>query len=826
MVKTVIKLDGSEEPFQAEKAAKWAEYAGTGLSKHVDWPSIVIDAVNESPPVIKTQDFQLKLIDATLRRESWSHYLMAGRLYAPYLHKKVHGASIPTVKELHIKLSLLGFMERLNYTEEDYAFAESLIDHERDKTYPYFRLDYIYKKYGIQDRVNGNRFETPQFTYMRMAMALAEEFPADIRHTHIRNWYNFLSKGKLNAPTPNFVNLGTPLRGYASCCIYSTADNAPSIGAGLQIAYTMTYMSAGVGTHLATRSIGDPVRGGSIEHQGKLPYIRATKAMVDSNLQNGRGGAATLTWNGFDPEANVIAMLSNPMSPEEKKIRGIDYSMTYNRFMARKVGRKEKMFTFNCYTAPDLYEAFYSGDPALFEEIYLKYEADDSFHKEYVDARELMLTVLEQGYETGRYYTTNGDEMNRHTPFKDTVHASNLCQEIMLPQVPYDKPEDLYSPGPVGFIKFVDVTDGVIHLSASSPVAVDRGDVIVIPAIQLEKGEKYQAIEHHFSGQVKEIIETKVEPEVAMCNIGAICVSEVESDHEYELLAYYALLMVDICIHKAHYELPHVGYTSKARMNAGIGIMGLATWMAKNGHKYTELEGKKAMHALFETHYYHLMKASIKLGRERGNAPWIHRTKYPEGYLIFDSANPNQEELHERTSLKRNWSEIRSDLVQYGGGRFSCVVAHMPGESSSKASGQPNSLYPPRELVHSKSDNGIRTMFAVPEGDIIGDKYQIAWDLPAIDQIAIYAIAQKFCDQGISADFWRRLPEGEKIGSKEMLGDFAAKVKYGLKSTYYQNTLTSKAKELADGTTTIVDVLNTENPEYAGPVCFEGVCSM
>lgn len=265
----MIKFDGSHEPFSAKKAAQWGQWAAEKLGDKVDWPSIVINAVNECQEVISTQDFQRKLIDVALRGEDWPHYQMAGRLYAPLISKATFGNKVPTVKELHTRLLGLGLMVSLDYSDEEYAAVEAMIDHDIDKEYIHSRLEYIYKKYSIQNRITRKSYETPQFVYMRMAMALAETFPKAARLEHVAKWYKYLHTGKLNAPTPNYVNLGTPLRGFTSCCIYTNDDTARSIGAGLLIAYTMTYMSAGTGTYFNSRSIGETVRGGAIEHQGR-----------------------------------------------------------------------------------------------------------------------------------------------------------------------------------------------------------------------------------------------------------------------------------------------------------------------------------------------------------------------------------------------------------------------------------------------------------------------------------------------------------------------------------------------------------------------------
>lgn len=829
MLKTMVKFNGTEEPFTAKKVARWAEWAAKKLGHKVDWPSIVITAVNECPEKMSTQDFQKKLIDVVLRGEDWPHYQMAGRLYAPMISKATYGHDVPTVQQLHQKLVGLGLMDHLSYTDAEYAAVEKVIDHELDKDYIHSRIEYIYKKYAVQNRVTGKSYETPQFVYMRMAMALSESFPTEQRMKHIRKWYHYLSSGKLNAPTPNYVNLGTPLKGFTSCCIYTNHDSARSIGVGLHIAYTMTYMSAGTGTYFNSRSIGDEVRGGAIEHQGKLPYLRAEKAMVKCNLQNGRGGALNVSWSAFDPEAETLVALQNPMSVEDKKIRGIDYTMTISKFMVRFAARKQKLFYFNSHTAPDLHAALFSGDVEHFENLYNKYEADPLFVKTYFNARELILNAMNEAYETGRYYLAWADTINMQTPFYDTIWATNLCVEIMLPTSGYADMQDLYKTEDVGYIRF-QTTDGNRHeLAASQPVYVERAPVNalraarrVIPAIELEQGEQFQFVKDGLHFDVMQVDERKAEPEVAMCNIAGICPGLIESDEEYADVMYYALLMIDRCIHMTHYELPHIGFTSKNRMNAGVGIIGDAYWMAKNGYSYTTREGKGKLFELNETHYYHAITQSIRLGREFGNAPWIHRTKYPEGYLIFDDGAKAVMEIHDQPFM-RDWDQVRKDLVTYGGGRFSCLVAHMPGESSSKGAGQPNGRYPVRKAVMTKTDNGIVTRFAAPESDVL--HYESCWDLSSIDQIDIYGLAQYWTDQGISADTWKRLPPGETVKTSEMMNDVIYMTKMGMKSRYYTNSLTSSLKELEDGTTVMVEHLNTDNGKEEAADCVGG-CKM
>src|SRR5699024_12106123 len=119
----------------------------------------------------------------------------------------------------------------------------------------------------------------------------------------VQRFYDAFSRKTMSAPTPNYVNLGTRLRGFASCCLYVTDDNEASLSIGDHIAYRMTAASAGIGSHIITRSKGDPVRGGAIEHMGKLPYFAAMGKAIRAIMQAGRGGACTTYYSGFDHAA-------------------------------------------------------------------------------------------------------------------------------------------------------------------------------------------------------------------------------------------------------------------------------------------------------------------------------------------------------------------------------------------------------------------------------------------------------------------------------------------------------------------------------------------
>ena len=750
-VKLVTKRDGSLEDFDINKVMKWELWACADLKKSIDWQDILIKAKEQFRDKMSTQDIQLKLIDECNSRKSHDHSLVAGRLYAAYIAKKIHGDPYPTVKSLHATLAAKKLMRVMNYTDKEYEEVEALIDHTKNFEMTYIQVKQLTGPYSLVDRATNTKFETPQFIFMRKAMALSEDEPN--RMEHVAKFYKYFSGMKISSPTPNYVNLGTQHNGYISCCLYTVADNAKSLAIGDHIAYTMTYMSAGIGGFINSRSIGDRVRSGTIEHQGKLPYMKSVSSAVKANLQNGRGGAATQYFSVYDPEATDLIYLQNPRTPISKQNRDIHFAMQMNDSFIEKVFKGEQMFSYNVYTAPELMRLMFTGSKELFKAEYDRLESDTTFKKTYTDAKTLALNALRQCHEVATLYQINMDEVNRHTPFKDPIHSSNLCMEIVQPTKPYYDMMDLYSSEP--------------H----------------------ERGE------------------------ISLCALAGIVPSNV-SDEEYEDVAYYALLMIDKCIHMNSYVFPHLEYTAKSRMNAGVGIIGLAYDLAKRNLGYSTKEGLHYIHKVAELHAYSLIKASLRLGKEKGNAPWMHKTKWPEGWLPIDTYKKTVDEGMDFKNLC-DWESLRAEVIANKGIRNSCLISYQPTESSSKATGLPNGIYPVRSLYSKKTSLSTAYDFVVKDSDRIGNQYELAYNVPTKNLLHAYGVVQKFTDQTISADVYSDRVKTPELKASKLLDELYHMYKYGVKTRYYTNSLTTKSLGLED-----VD----DSDSVKG--CVGGVCTL
>ena len=728
MLEYVIKRNGTREVADASKINGWMEALSKDIKDRLDWSSVVMEVFRESPEVMATQDLQLALSKKFVSKHTWVSSLMGGRLYGIWHWKNLYGDKIPTLKEQHKQMVSLGLMEDLGYTDKEYDDLEEVIDHQRDLRQAQFQLKQNIYKYGLANRVLNKQMETPQFIYMRMAMALCQKEDKETKLKSVKDFYDYLSFSKINAPTPNFTNLGTPHRGYASCCLIMANDTAASLAAADHAAYVMTYMSAGIGRFINTRSEGDSVRGGFIEHQGKMPYFEAGGSATKANLQGGRGGADTEYVQIFDPEIKTIVMAQNPRTPVKKQNRKVHFNIMYNSFFVKKAALKEQIFTFNCFTAPDLFEALFSPNLDEFEALYLKYEQDEKFTKNYIDAWELAVMVETQSHEVSTLYTFDIQRANVNTPFRKPVRQSNLCGEIVNMTQGYPSAEWLYK-------------------------------------------------ENHRNG------------EIGVCNIGGIVIPNIANDEEYFKACYLELKMIDTTIDLAHYELPHVGYMAKRRRNAAIGAVGVAEVYAKKGVRFDTPYGLELAHQMAERHLYFVVKAAIKLTEERGLCEFADETKWGDGWLPFDNYKKNLDSIVAH-KLKYDWEPIRQRLRELGGLHFSTLIAHMPTESSSKAAGKPNGIYPIRELYMKKSDMNAVLDWVAPDDDLYGSDYQVAFDIETVDLTKYYAVWQKFCDQTISADYYEDRVRRPVLTEKYLVNNLVARARYGVVTKYYQNAVT------------------------------------
>lgn len=730
----VTKRNGELELLDWSKVSRVLNWACRGLDVSIS--QIELDSKIQMFDLIKTSDIHKMIVKAAadlISEENPDYQYAAARLAVFQIRKEAYGQFTPPKLYDHIvkMVNLEKYDPEIldKYTQEEIEEIGKVVDHWRDLTFAYAGIKQIEGKYLVQDRVDNRVYESPQMMYILIAMTLFANEPKETRFEHVKKFYDLVSRFQISLPTPIMGGVRTPTRQFSSCVVIETDDTLNSINASAGSVVNYIARRAGIGLGVGKiRAKGSKVRGGEIYHTGITPFIKHFQTAVKSSSQGGiRGGAATLAYPIWHLEVQDMLVLKNNRGVEDNRARHLDYSVQISKLFYQRLIKKENITLFSPSDVPGLYDSFFA-DQDKFEELYVKYEQDESIRKLSVPAVELFSTLMQERASTGRIYIMNVDHSNTHSSFIDPVKLSNLCQEITLPTHPLQNVND-------------------------------------------ENGE------------------------IALCTLSAANLGLIDSYDDFEEVCEYMVRALDNLLSYQDYLMPAASHAKKRRA-LGIGWINLAFDLARRGLKYSDGSANQHIHDLSEAFQYYLLKASVKLARERGACEWFDRTKYSKGILPIDTYKKEVDSIVPNPSLKYDWEGLRADIVKYGL-RNSTLSSWMPSESSSIVSNSTNGIEPPRGPVSVKgSKDGILKQI-VPDFDRLKDQYEYLWDIPDDrGYLEIVGIIQKFGDQSISANtFYDPLKYGGKVPMTQLLKDLLLAYKLGVKTLYYHNTRDSAGED-------------------------------
>ena len=735
----VKKRNGSVEQLNLEKIHKVVEEACEGLGGGVSSSQVEMNSGILLYDGITTDEIQEILIRSAsdlISLETPNYQFVAARLLLYGLKKQVFSDvwanGHPHVLEHVKRCAERGVYDNgiiSKYNDSEWEQIESYIDHERDYLFTYAGIRQVADKYLVQDRSSGEVYETPQFMYIMIATTLFQDYPKDTRLDYVRRYYEATSRHKINIPTPIMAGVRTPLRQFASCVLVDCDDTLDSIFTSDMAIGRYVAQRAGIGINAGRiRGINAKIRGGEVQHTGVVPFLKKFEATVRCCTQNGiRGGSATVHFPVWHQEIEDIIVLKNNKGTEDNRVRKLDYSIQLSKIFYERFIEDSNITLFSPHDVPGLYDAFGTDE---FDDLYTRYESDETIPKKTVRAQALILDILKERAETGRLYLMNIDHCNTHSSFKDKVNMSNLCQEITLP------------------------TDPLQHIDG--------------------------------------------EGEIALCILSAINVGRINKLDELENLCDLSVRGLEELIDYQNYPVEAARISTLARRSLGVGFIGLAHYLAKNGYNYEDPAAWKAVHDLSEAFQYYLLKSSNAIAQEKGACEYFNRTKYADGILPIDSYKRDIDEFCGE-GLNYDWDGLRHDIATYGL-RHSTLSAQMPSESSSVVSNATNGIEPPRAFLSTKKSKKGPLKQIVPQYYAYKNNYTLLWEMKGNDgYIKVVAAMQKFFDQAISGN-WSYNPENydnNEVPVSLMAQDFLTTYKYGWKTSYYQNTYDVKT-DLSD----------------------------
>ena len=734
----VVKRNGTIQPLNLEKMHVMVDQACEGLAG-VSASQVEIQSGIQFYDGISTAEIQEILIKSAsdlIDLDHPNYQYVAARLLLFSVKKSLYGRihETPTIKDHVIKCVDKGIYDEeilSLYDDEEFGKLQDIIDHERDYLFTYAGLRQIVDKYLVQDRSIGALYETPQFMYLLISATIFSKYPKEVRLDYVKRYYDAISRHKINIPTPIMAGVRTPLRQYASCVLVDIDDTLDSIFTSDMAIGKYVAQRAGIGINAGRiRGINAKIRGGEVQHTGVVPFLKKFESTVRCCTQNGiRGGSATVHFPIWHQEIRDIIVLKNNKGTEDNRVRKLDYSIQISKLFYERFCENKEITLFSPHDVPGLYDSF---GTELFDELYTRYESDESIDKTTIGAQELILELLKERAETGRLYIMNIDHCNSHSSFLDKVEMSNLCQEITLPTKPLQHIDD-------------------------------------------EHGE------------------------IALCILSAINVGKITNIDQIEELCDLSVRSLDELIDFQGYPVKAAEIATKARRSLGIGYIGLAHYLAKNGVSYGDKKAWELTHDLTEAFQYYLIKSTVNLAKEKGACKYSDRTKYANGILPIDTYKKDVDELVSN-DLKYDWESLRALVLEHGV-RNSTLSAQMPSESSSVVSNATNGIEPPRGYLSIKKSKKGPLKQIVPQYASLKNNYTLLWEMQDnTGYINIVAVMQKFFDQAISGN-WSYNPENydnNEVPVSVMAQDFLSTYKYGWKTSYYQNTYDIKTDEIEE----------------------------
>ena len=445
----VVKRDGTRAPFDANQVNLALVEASEGLPDQI---SKVVQVASELQLTlfdgITTEQLDEAVIHTALQnvKDDPDFDKIAARLALKNIYKKILGKykDAKELKALHAKVFPQylkqgikdGLLDtRMNDKVFDVKKLAAALDPTRDDLSKYLGVVTNKNRYSLRKH-DGDPIEVPQFTHMRIAMGLAfnEKDPT----AAALDFYDHMSRLEYVPGGSTRINAGGAFPQLSNCFLFNIDDDMESIAKGVRDTMWIAKGTGGIGIGITKlRAAGSPVKTTNTESTGPIPFIKMLDTALFAVSRKGKkAGAAAIymeNWHLNFPE--FLDLKQNSGDPYLRTRIANTAVYLSDEFMKR-VGKGEDWYMFDPAETPDLTELYgeafskrYAEYVKLAEEgkmrDFRKVPAQEQYHH--------ILTILQATSHPWLTWkdTINVRALNNNT---GTIHHSNLCTEITLPQ--------------------------------------------------------------------------------------------------------------------------------------------------------------------------------------------------------------------------------------------------------------------------------------------------------------------------------------------------------------------------------------------------------
>ncbi len=445
---TVVKRDGTREEYDANKINLAIEHASAGLDENITWVTQIASELELTLfDGISTQQLDEAVIQVALQnvKDDPAFDTVAARLLLKTIYKRVLGDyetadELADLHRVHFAPNVRrgvdeGLLDPRLVELFDFEVLSAALDPAHDELLKYIGVVTLNNRYGIKGR-NGDALEVPQYFWMRIAMGLSlnEKNPTE----QAIKFYEKMSRLEYLAAGSTLVNAGTVYPQLANCFVMEMQDDIEHIAKTTRDVMWLTKGTGGIGLSVTKlRAQGSPIRSNNTTSTGPIPFMHTIDSILRAVSRGGKKFGALCfymeNWHMDFPE--FLDLRQNSGDPY-RRTRTANTAVWISDEFMKRVQNDDDWYLFDPLEVSDLNELYGKAFSQKYNEYVAKAEAGEIHMFKKIGAREQFKSILISLQTTSHPWLTWKDTINNRALNNNTgtIHLSNLCTEITLPQ--------------------------------------------------------------------------------------------------------------------------------------------------------------------------------------------------------------------------------------------------------------------------------------------------------------------------------------------------------------------------------------------------------
>ncbi len=445
----ITQRDGTKVPFNANKINESIERATYGLSDPIS--KVVQVATDTRLTVydgITTDEMDMATISAAVQNivNDTEYDKVAVRLFLKVIYRKVVGdyQHDPAVlKKKHaeqfvryIKDSVAsGLLDPRMADKFDLEALAAVLQLERDELFKYAGLSTLAGRYMLKDTTQ-RMIETPQYFFMRIAMGLSynEENPT----AWAMRFYEKMSRFEYIAGGSTNLAAGTNNPALSNCFLLEIHDDMGHIAKSVADVLLLSKSSGGIGASITKlRAMGSHLGTTNSTSSGPGPFAKIIDTAIRAVMRGGKKkGALCFYMENWHIDFEDYLDWKHNAGDDYLRMRTANTAAFISDEFMKRVRNSDEWYMFDPKETPELNELYGNAFSAKYHEYAEKGLRGELKMFKKMPAQELFRKMLVTLQTTSHPWLTWKDVINLRALNNNTgtIHMSNLCTEICLPQ--------------------------------------------------------------------------------------------------------------------------------------------------------------------------------------------------------------------------------------------------------------------------------------------------------------------------------------------------------------------------------------------------------